>query len=86
MLGINTKSKIKLTPAHQIAVYVQGPPAPIHLRDKISVDLALLQNFNTITTLSRSKYSSPIFVHRTQTIQQISHTYRSQKSRSFPTP
>ena len=45
-------------------MYVQGPPAPIHLRDEILVVLALLQSFNIIKTLSHSKYSSPIFVHR----------------------
>ena len=63
-VGYNTELKIKLTPAHQLPVYVQGPPAPIHLRDEILVELALLQYFNIITTLSHSKYSSPIFVHR----------------------
>ena len=45
-------------------MYVQGPPAPIHLRDESLVELALLQYFNIITTLLHSKYSSPIFVHR----------------------
>ena len=63
-VGYNTELKIKLTPEHALPVYVQGPPAPIHLRDEILVELALLQYFNIITTLSHSKYSSPIFVHR----------------------
>ena len=63
-VGYNTELKIKLTPEHPLPVYVQGPPAPIHLRDEILVELALLQCFNIITTLSHSKYSSPIFVHR----------------------
>ena len=56
--------KIKLTPEHPLPVYVQGPPAPIHLRDEILIELALVQNLNFITTLSHSQYSSPIFVHR----------------------
>ena len=63
-VGYNTELKIKLTPEHPLRVYVQGPPAPIQLRDEILVELALLQYFNIITTLSHSKYSSPIFVHR----------------------
>ena len=63
-VGYNTELKIKLTPEHPLPVYVQGPPAPIHLRDEILVELALLQCFNIITTLSHSKYSSPIIVHR----------------------
>ena len=63
-VGYNTELKIKLTPEHPLPVYVQGPPTPIHLRDELLVELALLQYFNIITTLSHSKYSSPIFVHR----------------------
>ena len=63
-VGYNTELKIKLTPEHPLPVYVQDAPAPIHLRDAISGELALLQYFNIITTLSHSKYSSPIFVHR----------------------
>ena len=63
-VGYKTEPKIKLTPEHPLLVYVQGPPAPIHLRDEILIELALLQNFNLKTTLSHSKYSSPIFVHR----------------------
>ena len=60
----NTKLKIKLTPSNPLPVYVQGPPAPIHLRDEILIELALLQFYKIITTLSHSKYSSPIFAHR----------------------
>ena len=63
-VGYNTELKIKLTPEHSLPVYVQGPPAPIHLRDEILVELALLQYFNIIRTLTHSKYSSPIFCHR----------------------
>ena len=36
-VGYNTELKIKLTPEHPLPVYVQGPPAPIHLRDEILV-------------------------------------------------
>ena len=63
-VAYNTELNIKITPAHQPPVFVQSPPAPIHLRDKVLVELALLQYFNNTTTLSHSTYSSPIFVHR----------------------
>ena len=63
-VGYNTELKIELTPEHPLPVYVQGPPAPIHLPYEILIELALLQYFNIITTLSHSKYSSPIIVHR----------------------
>ena len=63
-VGYNTELKIELTPKHPLPVYVQGPPAPIHLPYQIVFELALLQCFNIITTPSHSKYSSPIFVHR----------------------
>ena len=41
-VGYNTELKIKLTPKHPLPVYVQGPPAPIHLRDENLVELAIL--------------------------------------------
>ena len=63
-VGYNTELKIKLTLEHPIPVYVQGPPAPTDLHDESLIELALLQFLNNITTLSHSKYSSPIFVHR----------------------
>ena len=63
-VGYKTELQIKLTPEHPLPVYVQGPPAPIHLRDELLVELASLQYFNIITTLPHSKYSSPIIVHR----------------------
>ena len=56
--------KIKLTPEHNLPVYVQGPPTPIHLRDELHVELALMHYYGLITTLSQSKYSSPLFAHR----------------------
>ena len=62
-VGCNTNFKYKLTPEHSLSVYVQGPPAPIHLRDEILIEVALLQKFNIITTLSHSNYNSPIIVH-----------------------
>ena len=63
-VGYIRELNIKQTPEHPRPVYVQGPPAPIHLRDEILIELALLQYFNIITTISHSRYSSPLFVHR----------------------
>ena len=63
-VGSNTELKIKLTPEHPLPVYDEGPPAPIYLRDEFLIELALLKNFNIVTTLSHSKYSSRMFVHR----------------------
>ena len=63
-VGYNRELKIKLTPEHPLPVYVQDPPAPIHLRDEILVELALLRFFNITTTLSHSKYSNTTSVHR----------------------
>ena len=45
-------------------MYTQGPPTPIHYRDEVLVELALLQYWGVITTLTYSKYSSPIFAVR----------------------
>ena len=45
-------------------MYTQGPPTPIHYRDEVLVELALLQYWGVVTTLKYSKYSSPIFAVR----------------------
>ena len=50
-----------LTPENNEHMYTQGPPKPIHYRDQVLVELALLQYWGVITTLKYSKYSSPIF-------------------------
>ena len=63
-VGYNTELKVKLTPAHDLPVYVQSPPTPIHLRDEILVELALMQYYAIVTVLPNSKYSSPIFAQR----------------------
>ena len=54
-VGYNTELKIKLTPEHNLPVYVQSPQTPIHLRDELTVELALMHYYNLITTLSHSK-------------------------------
>ena len=56
--------KVKLTPEHNDPVYKRSPPTPIHLRDDMLVELALLQYHDIITTLKYSKYSSPLFAQR----------------------
>ena len=48
----NTELKIKLTTEHAHPVYVQGPPAPIHLRNGMLIELTLFEYFNIIITLS----------------------------------
>ena len=63
-VGYNSELQIKLTPEHQRPLYTQGPPTPIHLRKELTVELAIMHYFGLITTLSQSKYSSPLFAHR----------------------
>ena len=63
-VGYNTELKVKLTPAHDLPVYVQSPPTPIHLRDEILVELALMQYYGIVRLLPNSKYCSPIFAQR----------------------
>ena len=55
---------MKLTPEHNPPVYTQSPSTPIHLREELQVELALLQYFGIITSPNHLKYSSPIFAHR----------------------
>ena len=63
-IGVNHEFKVKLTPENDKPMYTQGPPTPIHLKEEILVELALLQYWGVITTLTYSKYSSPIFAVR----------------------
>ena len=55
---------MKLTPEHDQTVYTQSPPTPIHLREELQVEFALLLYFGIRTSLNQSKYSNPIFAHR----------------------
>ena len=63
-IGVNNDFLIKLTPEHNRPVYTQSPPTPIHLKEELLLELALLQYYGIITTLPFSKYSSPIFAQR----------------------
>ena len=63
-VGYNTDLKMELTPDRSKPIYEQGPPTPIHLRNELQVELALMQYYGLITTLSQSRYSSPLFAQR----------------------
>ena len=63
-VGYNTYLKIKLTPERSIPTYEQGPPTPFHLRNELQIELALMHYYGLITTLSQSRYSSPLFAQR----------------------
>ena len=63
-IGMNTGFKVKLTPKDDKAVYSQSLPMPIHLKEDLSVELALMQKYGIITVLPFSKYASPIFAQR----------------------
>ena len=63
-IGMNTEFKVKLTPKDDKAVYSQGLPIPIHLKEDLIVQLALMHKYEIITALPFSKYASPIFTQR----------------------
>ena len=42
-VGYNAEFSMKLTTEHDQPVYTQSPPTPIHLREELQVELALLQ-------------------------------------------
>ena len=60
----NHDFKFKLTPKTDEPVYSHSLPCPIILKEDLTVELALMQNFGIITTLPFSKYASPIFAER----------------------
>ena len=63
-IGMNTEFKLKLTPKDDKAVYSQNLPMPIHLKEDLIVELALMHKYGIITVLPFSKYASPIFAQR----------------------
>ena len=92
-VGYNTEMKIKLTPSHDLPVYMQSPNTPIHLREELLIELALMQYYNLITTLTHSKYGSPIFAQRKSSgklrilidLRRINHLLRDDyKETNFP--
>ena len=62
--GMNTEFKVKLTTKDDKAVYSQSLPMPIHLKEDIIVELALMHKYGIITVMPFSKYASPIFAQR----------------------
>ena len=60
-IGMNTEFKVKLTPKDDKAVYSQNLPMPIHLKEDLIVELALMHKYGIVTVLPFSKYASPIF-------------------------
>ena len=63
-IGMNTEFKVELTPKDDKIVYSQNLPMPIHLKEDIIVELALMHKYGIITVLPFSKYASPIFAQR----------------------
>ena len=63
-IGMNREIKVKLTPKDDKAVYSQSLPIPIHLKEDLIVELALMHKYGMITVLPFSKYASPIFAQR----------------------
>ena len=63
-IGMNTEFKVKLTPKDDKAVYSQSLPMPIHLKEDLIVELALMHKYGIITVLPFSKYASPTFAQR----------------------
>ena len=60
-IGMNTAFKVKSTARDDKAVYSQKLPMPIHLKEDLIVELALMHKYGIITVLPFSKYASPIF-------------------------
>ena len=63
-IGMNTEFKMKLTPKDDRAVYSQSLSMPIHLKEDLDVELALVHKYGIITVLPFSKYASAIFAQR----------------------
>ena len=58
---MNTEFKLKLTPKDDKVVSSQNLLMPIHLKEDVIVELALMHKYGIITLLPFSKYASSIF-------------------------
>ena len=63
-IRMNTEFKVNLTPKDDKAVYSQSLPMPIHLKEDLIVELALMHKYGIITVLPFSEYGSTIFAQR----------------------
>ena len=63
-IEMNTEFKVKLTPKDDKAVYSQNLPMPMHLKEDLIVQQALMHKYGIITVLPFSKYASPMFAQR----------------------
>ena len=61
---MNTEFKVKLLPKDDKVVYSQSLPMPIHLKEDLFIELALMHKYEIITVLPFSKYASSIFAQR----------------------
>ena len=61
---MSTEFKEKLTPKDDKVVYSQSLPMPIHLKEDLIVELALMHKYGIVTILPFCKYASPIFAQR----------------------
>ena len=62
-IGVKTEVKVKLTPKKDKAVYSQNLPMPIHPKEALIVELALMHKYGIITVLQFQKTQVP-FLHR----------------------
>ena len=53
---MNTEFKVKLTPKDEKDLYNQSQPMPIHLKEDLIVELALMHKYGFITVLLISKH------------------------------
>ena len=58
-IGMNTEFKVKLTPEDDKAVCSQSLPMPIHLKEDLNVELALMHKYGIITVLPFFRVREP---------------------------
>ena len=63
-IGLDTDFKVKVTPKDDKAVYSQNLTMPIHLKEDLIVESALMHKYEITTVLTFSKYASHIFAQR----------------------
>ena len=63
-IGMDTEFRVRLTPKDDKAVYSQNLSMPIHLKEDLFIEQALMHKYRIITVLFLPKYAKPVSAQR----------------------
>ena len=77
-IGMNTEFTVKLTPKNDKPVYSQSLPMPIHVKEDVLVELALMHKYGIITVLPFQNTPVP-YLHKENPTENFAYSLISEK-------